>query len=207
MELEGNTVQILGRVAQAPAFSHRLYGECFFCISVQVPRLSDCADVLPVTLSERLLPSAPLQEGDLVEIQGQVRSYNKWVNGTNRLIITVFARELHRKEHIGIALNEVYLVGHLCKNPIYRITPFRREITDLLLAINRPYNKSDYIPCIAWGRNARFAGTLSVGDAIRLRGRLQSREYEKQMPDGRVMTRTAYEVSISGLEKINRSQT
>lgn len=203
MELEGNTVQIMGRVVKAPAFSHRLYGECFFCISVQVPRLSDCMDTLPVTLSERLLPAA-LKEGSVVEILGQVRSYNKWVNGANRLIITVFARQLHLVERMGASLNEVCLVGHLCKEPVYRITPFRREITDLLLAINRPYNKSDYIPCIAWGRNARFAGTLSVGDAIRLHGRLQSREYEKQMPDGRMMTRTAYEVSISGLEKIDR---
>ena len=148
------------------------------------------------------MPSS-LQEGSAVRIQGQVRSYNKWMNGTNRLIITIFARELRLVDRTSASVNEVCLLGHLCKEPIYRITPFRREITDLLLAINRAYHKSDYIPCIAWGHNARFAGTLSVGDVIRLRGRLQSREYEKQLPDGRVATRTAYEVSISGLEKIN----
>ncbi|MTI49544.1 single-stranded DNA-binding protein [Sporosalibacterium faouarense] len=204
--IETNIVTIVGKVVSEKEFSHEMYGEGFYTFELEVPRLSDHSDVLPITISERLLVNIDIAEGKHLVIEGQLRSYNRYVDGNNKLLLTVFARDAyapHNEEELEELLkkpNEIYLDGFICKNPIYRTTPFGREITDLLIAVNRPYNKSDYIPCIAWGRNARFCEKLKVGDHIKLWGRIQSREYQKKLSDGSVLNRVAYEVSISKLE-------
>jgi single-stranded DNA-binding protein len=182
-----------------PVFSHRLYGERFYSLVLGVPRLSNHVDRLPVTISERLLTFG-IQKGMPLRVQGQLRSYNKIVEGQNRLILTVFARQIQAVEPSARAQNLVVMTGHLCKEPVYRTTPFMREITDLLLAVNRAYGKSDYIPVIAWGRAARFARLLRVGDRVCVEGRFQSRDYQKRQGDGRVEERVAFEVSAVGLE-------
>jgi len=179
-----------------PTYSHSLYGEAFYSCTLSVPRLSGVEDLLPVTVSERLLFACPTQDGRIA-VTGQLRSYNRQAEGANRLILTVFAQSL---EPGGEPCNEISLTGYLCKPPVYRVTPFSREIADLLLAVNRPYNKSDYIPCICWGRNARFARTLSVGECISAAGRVQSRAYQKRFEDGTAIERTAYEVSVGAIE-------
>lgn len=196
-----NSAIITGKVCEAPVFTHSIFGEAFYTFKVEVPRLSDYTDILPITASERLLTEG-LAMNSLVTIVGQIRSYNKVIDGANRLVLTVFARDLMLDpEQKGENPNQVVLTGCICKPPIYRMTPFEREISDLLVAVNRAYNKSDYIPCIAWGRNARFAKTLGVGQLLRIHGRMQSREYEKLMPDGTKLVKVAYEVSVSSLEK------
>ncbi len=203
--METNKVKIAGKVSSKKEFSHEMYGEKFYSIEVEVPRLSDSVDILPVTISERLLVNIDFNLGQYVIIEGQLRSYNRYINSVNRLILTIFARELYLADNEEIAEhlkkpNEIYLDGYICKKPIYRVTPFGREITDILIAVNRAYNKSDYIPAIAWGRNARFCENLVVGDHIKLWGRIQSREYQKRLSADEVETRRAYEVSISRLE-------
>lgn len=202
-----NKVIIVGKVVSEKEFSHEMYGEGFYNFELGVPRLSDYIDILPVTISERLLVNIDLVNGKYVLIEGQLRSYNRYVNNSNRLVLTVFARDIYepKDEEIDELLkkpNEIFIDGYICKPPVYRTTPFGREITDLLIAVNRPYNKSDYIPCISWGRNARFCEKLLVGDHVRLWGRIQSRDYQKRLSNGEVITRTAYEVSISKLEYI-----
>ncbi|MSS43765.1 single-stranded DNA-binding protein [Anaerosalibacter bizertensis] len=202
-----NKVIIVGKVVSEKEFSHEMYGEGFYNFELGVPRLSDYIDILPVTISERLLVNIDLVNGKYVLIEGQLRSYNRYVNNSNRLVLTVFARDIYepKDEEIDELLkkpNEIFIDGYICKPPVYRTTPFGREITDLLIAVNRPYNKSDYIPCISWGRNARFCEKLLVGDHVRLWGRIQSRDYQKRLSNGEVITRTAYEVSISKFEYI-----
>ncbi len=203
--LESNMVVLVGRIAKEREFSHEIYGEGFYIYTIEIPRLSDACDILPLTISERLLVGLELGLGDYVKVEGQFRSYNKFIDGSNKLILTVFARDIVRLDDDGGVKNpnQIYLDGFICKAPIYRETPFGREITDLLIAVNRSYNKSDYIPSIAWGRNARFSSKLEVGDNIRIWGRIQSREYQKKYNDGSVVTRTAYEVSISKMEKVD----
>lgn len=205
--MDTNMVKIVGQVNSDKELSHEMYGERFYNIEVKVPRLSDSVDLLPVTISERLLINLDLYMGQYVIIKGQLRSYNRYVDSTNRLVLTIFARDLYipKEEELIENLkkpNEIYLDGYICKKPIYRVTPFGREISDLLVAVNRAYNKSDYIPSIAWGRNARFCDNLIVGDHIKLWGRIQSREYQKRLSTGEVETKRAYEVSISKLEFI-----
>lgn len=202
-----NKVIVVGKVVSEKEFSHEMYGEGFYNFELGVPRLSDYIDILPVTISERLLVNIDLVKGKYVLIEGQLRSYNRYINNSNRLVLTVFARDIYepKDEEIDELLkkpNEIFIDGYICKPPVYRTTPFGREITDLLIAVNRPYNKSDYIPCISWGRNARFCEKLLVGDHVRLWGRIQSRDYQKRLSNGEVITRTAYEVSISKLEYI-----
>ncbi|MEY8304919.1 single-stranded DNA-binding protein [Anaerosalibacter bizertensis] len=202
-----NKVIVVGKVVSEKEFSHEMYGEGFYNFELGVPRLSDYIDILPVTISERLLVNIDLVKGKYVLIEGQLRSYNRYVNNSNRLVLTVFARDIYepKDEEIDELLkkpNEIFIDGYICKPPVYRTTPFGREITDLLIAVNRPYNKSDYIPCISWGRNARFCEKLLVGDHVRLWGRIQSRDYQKRLSNGEIITRTAYEVSISKLEYI-----
>ena len=194
---ESNKTYMAGRIATEPAFSHELYGEGFVTFQMEVTRLSQQKDVLPVTVSERLLLGEELHVGDEVAVLGQLRSYNKFIDGKSRLFITVFARSLSRDVDESVNPNQIHLEGHLCKPPIYRTTPFHREITDMLLAVNRAYGKSDYIPSITWGRNARFSEKLQVGDRVRIWGRLQSRAYQKKTPDGRLIDKVAYEVSIA----------
>jgi single-stranded DNA-binding protein len=205
--IETNMVRVVGKVVSDKELSHEMYGEKFYLFNLEVPRLSSSVDVLPITISERLLFNIDLQLGQYVIIEGQLRSYNRFVGSNNKLILTIFAREITipLEEELQDKLrkpNEIYLDGYICKKPVYRTTPFGREITDILLAVNRPYNKSDYIPCIAWGRNARFCDNLIVGDHIRIWGRIQSREYQKKLPSGEVETKVAFEVSLSKLEYI-----
>lgn len=192
-----NSVSIAGKLTEL-SLSHRIFGEAFYTFYLECERLSEKADTLPVTISERLLLRHPLSEGSEVCVKGQLRSYNKLVDGKVRLYLTVFAREIEEKAH---QINEIELTGFVCKLPVYRITPFGREITDMLVAVNRAYNKSDYIPCIVWGRNARFAADFTVGDKISVFGRVQSREYEKILETGEKISRIAYEVSVSRLQK------
>ncbi|HLR35532.1 MAG TPA: single-stranded DNA-binding protein [Tissierellales bacterium] len=205
--IDTNTVTLVGKVTTEKEFTHEMYGEGFYRFSLEVPRLSDSIDILPVTISERLLVNLDIKPGDYVVIKGQLRSYNRYIENSNKLVLTIFARDIYLPQEIELEEllkkpNEIYLDGYICKPPIYRTTPFGREITDLLIAVNRPYNKSDYIPTIAWGRNARFCEKLLVGDHIRLWGRIQSRKYQKKLSDGEVESRVAYEVSISKLQHI-----
>ncbi|MGI6707038.1 MAG: single-stranded DNA-binding protein [Clostridia bacterium] len=195
-----NYAFLLGKISTPLEYSHSMYGEGFYVFKLAVPRLSDYIDMLPVTVSERLLDGLDMSVGNEIGVEGQLRSYNKYIDGGNRLILTVFARDIYLKREESHNPNQIILEGYICKKPIYRITPFKREITDMLLAVNRPYNKSDYIPCIAWGRNARFSEGLNVGQQIKVWGRIQSREYQKKMPDGEIITKVAYEVSISKME-------
>ena len=199
---ENNHLKLIGKIASDKSYSHEIYGEKFYVFNLEVIRLSSTVDIIPITISERLLTDVSLDIGKKVAVEGQFRSYNNYENERNRLILTVFAKEIveteeEEKEEIT---NEVLLTGYICKKPIYRQTPFGREISDVLLAVNRAYNKSDYIPCIAWGRNARFCQNIEVGTEIKISGRVQSRTYEKKYEDGRVETRVAYEVSVASME-------
>lgn len=207
---ENNHLVLVGKVASEKTFSHEIYGEKFYSFNLEVPRLSEISDIIPVTISERLISEQELELGKKVVVEGQFRSYNGYENEKSRLILTVFAKEITFKpddEELEISKetvsNEVVLVGYVCKKPIYRQTPFKREIADVLLAVNRAYNKSDYIPCIAWGRNARFCQNMSVGTEVKVVGRVQSRGYEKKLEDGTVLNKVAYEVSVMSLEVLN----
>ena len=195
---KNNKVYLMGEIVSDATFSHEVYGEGFYEFFVKVLRLSGQADILPVTLSERLIQDGMLCKGKTICALGQFRSYNKMENGKSRLMLTVFIRELLSSAP-GKNPNSILLGGYICKPPIYRTTPFNREIADILIAVNRAYNKSDYIPCIAWGRNARFVKNLCVGDKIAVSGRIQSREYQKKLSETEVKTMTAYEVSVSKL--------
>ena len=211
--LENNYLTLVGKVTGEKNFSHEIYGERFYVFNLEISRLSGNADIIPITVSERLATDEMLTAGKKLLVKGQFRSYNSYENEKNRLILTVFAKDVieveesEQEEENEIVkkdtiTNEVVLVGYICKKPIYRQTPFGREISDLLLAVNRAYNKSDYIPCIAWGRNARFCQNLEVGSQVKVVGRVQSRTYEKKYEDGTSQTRVAYEVSIGSLEVI-----
>lgn len=203
-----NIVTVLGKYHKEFEFSHKVYGEGFYNFKIIVPRLSDYSDVLPITVSERLIYGIDIENcRDSLAIQGQLRSYNKFIDGSNRLILTVFARDLSVTGDVGEIKNpnRIALDGYVCKAPIYRTTPFGREIADILVAVNRSYGKSDYIPCIAWGRNARFSEKLKVGDRINIWGRIQSREYQKKQYSGEFINKVAYEVSISKMEKANEN--
>ena len=197
-----NTVKLRGVVAEPLTPSHTAFGEEFFSSSLAVPRTSGYEDRLPVTLSGRVISKRVPQIGDVVTVIGQLRSYNQYREGANRLILTVFAKDLFYADTGEGYSNYIALRGHLCKAPVYRTTPFGREIADLLLAVNRAYQKSDYIPCIAWGRTARQLAGYAMGMNLSVIGRFQSREYEKQQPDGDTVKKTAYEVSVITVEKV-----
>lgn len=203
--ISNNVVTIFGVVKDKPTYSHEMYGEEFYNAELIVPRLSDVTDVLPITISERLIVGIDIKEGSKVIVEGQLRSYNKYMDGSNKLILTIFARNISLSDEEIKNPNQIFLDGYICKKPVYRTTPFGREITDMLIAVNRPYNKSDYIPSIAWGRNARYSEKLKVGDRIKVWGRIQSREYQKRISDEEIITRTAYEVSISKMEIVNKT--
>ncbi len=213
---DNNHLSLMGKVTSEKRFSHEIYGECFYIFDMEVPRLSDTSDIIPVTISERLIQDEKLAIGCKILIRGQFRSYNSYENEKNRLILTVFAKDIFYEEEIPEQLqteesrepssNEVVLTGYICKKPIYRQTPFGREIADLLLAVNRAYNKSDYIPAIAWGRTARFCQSIEVGTEVKITGRVQSRTYEKKFEDGTSVTKVAYEVSIGSLEVIEEKE-
>ena len=210
---ENNQLVLVGKVTSEKRFSHEIYGEKFYIFDLSVPRLSGNADIIPITISERLLIQ-DLSIGKNIMIEGQFRSYNSFENERNKLILTVFAKEIKFAENQeeefeptkDNSSNEVVLDGYICKKPIYRKTPFGREIADILLAVNRAYNKSDYIPCIAWGRNARFSESIPVGTEVRIIGRVQSRQYEKKYEDGTSEIKIAYEVSVASLEVIDQAE-
>ncbi len=202
---KNNRVCIMGEIVSDAVFSHEVYGEGFYEFFVRVMRLSGQADILPVTLSERLIQDGMLTKGKSICALGQFRSYNKLENGKSRLMLTVFVRELLSVPPDKNP-NSILLSGYICKTPIYRTTPFNREIADILVAVNRAYNKSDYIPCIAWGRNARFVKNLNVGDKIAISGRIQSREYQKKLSETEIRTMTAYEVSVSKLAAFDSAE-
>jgi single-stranded DNA-binding protein len=199
--IENNKVSIIGEIVSGFTFSHEVFGEGFYMVDVAVNRLSEQADIIPLMVSERLIDV----EGDYlsltVESIGQFRSYNRHEGTKNRLVLSVFAREVHFIEEFTdyTKTNQIFLDGYICKAPIYRKTPLGREIADLLLAVNRPYGKSDYIPCIAWGRNARYASGFTVGTRVKVWGRVQSREYTKKLSETECEKRVAYEVSVSKL--------
>lgn len=195
---ETNMAELSGKVLEEPKPSHSIYGESFFTFPLEVPRLSGHVDVLPVILSEKLLARTGIGEGARIGLRGQLRSYNRIIEGNSRLELKIFAKEMYDSPE-GECINQMEMTGFLCKPPIYRTTPFGREITDMLVAVNRSYNKSDYIPTIAWGRNARMAKNLPVGQKIRVEGRIQSREYEKLLESGERIRRVAYEVSAASL--------
>ncbi|GHV00440.1 single-stranded DNA-binding protein [Clostridia bacterium] len=191
-----NKVFLTGTVVTEPVYSHSVYGEGFYEMFLSVNRLSAATDRLPITVSERLIAGWDVKVGSAVALNGQLRSYNKFDGGASRLRLTVFVREFEPVQE-GRNPNLIELEGYICKPPIYRMTPFKREICDLLLAVNRAYNKSDYIPCIAWGRNARYVKDIPIGAKIQISGRVQSREYQKRLSETEIETRTAFEVSVN----------
>ena len=209
---ENNHIIMVGKVTSDKRFSHEIYGEKFYIFDLSVPRLSGNSDIIPITISERLMVNGELPIGTKITVEGQFRSYNSYGEGRNKLVLTVFAKNVTlledqeseveaRKDFIS---NEVTLVGYICKKPVYRQTPFGREIADILLAVNRAYSKSDYIPCIAWGRTARFCENMEVGTEVKIVGRVQSRQYEKKHEDGTIENKVAYEVSVGSLEVIEK---
>ncbi|MBE6008581.1 MAG: single-stranded DNA-binding protein [Lachnospiraceae bacterium] len=202
-----NTVIVIGKIIEQCVFDHEVYGEGFYTFKVSADRLSENCDELPITISERLIDKELIVSGKAVRISGQLRSYNNFTDKKNKLVLTVFAREIELFDKVPEGNpNSIELNGFICKEPVYRVTPFGREIADVLVAVNRAYKKSDYIPCIAWGRNARYVNKLNVGDNIKLWGRIQSRVYQKKTEDG-VEKKTAYEVSVSRIEYIAKEET
>ena len=200
--MDNNQVTIVVTVDSEFTYSHEVFGEGFYMLEVVVSRLSHMEDRIPLMVSERLVDVKGSCMGKIVEVHGQFRSYNKHEEGRNRLILSVFVREFSFVGEEGTLTrpNSIYLDGYICKPPVYRMTPLGREIADLLMAVNRPYGKSDYLPCICWGRNARFAGKFEVGTHIHLWGRIQSRTYQKRLEDDVVEKRTAYEISVNKIE-------
>lgn len=200
--IENNQVTIMGRVASEFVYSHEVFGEGFYMVDVLVKRLSNSEDRIPLMVSERLIDVTQDYTGEFIVASGQFRSYNRHDEQKNRLILSVFVWEIvfAQEELDGAKTNTIFLDGYICKEPVYRKTPLGREIADLLLAVNRPYGKSDYIPCICWGRNARFAAGFQVGEHVQILGRIQSREYVKKLSETETQKRVAYEVSVSKLE-------
>lgn len=203
--LLNNNVELWGKVKTSPEYSHTVIGENFYEFTLEVPRLSESSDIIPITISEKLFTKDDLKPDTVIAVSGQFRSYNKLIENKSKLMLTVFVREI-----IPVDTNKnpnvINLKGFLCKEPIFRTTPFKREICDILLAVNRAYNKSDYIPCIAWGRNARFVKNLPVGTKIDIEGRIQSRVYQKKLSEEEIVNKTAYEISISKVSVIENEQ-
>lgn len=199
--IKNNVAELIGVVKTGFTFSHEIYGESFYSFVMEVARLSNSSDQIPMLVSERLMNVQESMEGKRIAVQGQFRSYNKHTGGKSRLLLSVFVREWAPADPEDPRNpNSIFLDGFICKKPMYRTTPLGREITDLLIAVNRPYNKSDYIPAIAWGRNAKFAETLQIGQNIKIYGRIQSRTYQKKISENETDLKTAYEVSISKME-------
>ena len=205
--LKNNQAVIAGEIISDFEFNHEVFGEGFYFVKLKLSRLSHSSDLIPLLVSERLIDVKQSHIGQFLEARGQFRSHNKQESDKNRVVLFLFAKEI---EMIDSAENrnpnEIFLDGYICKEPVYRTTPLGREIADVLLAVNRAYGKSDYIPCICWGRNARYAGNLTVGSRIQLRGRIQSREYQKRIGEGKVVDKIAYEVSASQMEYIEEEE-
>ena len=204
--IKNNVAELIGTVRTGFTFSHEIYGESFYSFTMEVARLSNSSDMIPMLVSERLMDVSESMEGKLIAVQGQFRSYNKHTGGRSRLLLSVFVREWAPAEPEDPRNpNTIFLDGYICKKPVYRTTPLGREITDLLIAVNRPYNKSDYIPCIAWGRNASYAAAMEVGEKICIEGRIQSRQYNKKDSEGNVTVHTAYEVSVIKIDEAEQA--
>ena len=208
--IENNQVTVIGEVVSEFTYSHEVFGEGFYIANVSVNRLSDMVDVIPLMISERLIDVTKDYRGMKIEVAGQFRSYNRHEGTKNKLVLSIFVRELRFLEDDEMPeeqskSNQIFLDAYVCKPPIYRKTPLGREIADILLAVNRAYNKSDYIPSIAWGRNARFCQNLEVGTEVKIVGRIQSRNYEKKYEDGTVVKKVAYEVSVGSLEVVKEN--
>ena len=205
--LKNNQAVIAGEIISDFEFNHEVFGEGFYFVKLKVSRLSHSSDIIPLLVSERLIDVKQSHIGQFLEARGQFRSHDKQESDKNRVVLFLLAKEI---EMIDSAENrnpnEIFLDGYICKEPVYRTTPLGREIADVLLAVNRAYGKSDYIPCICWGRNARYAGNLTVGSRIQLRGRIQSREYQKRIGEGKVVDKIAYEVSASQMEYIEEEE-
>lgn len=202
---ENNQVTITGEVVSEFQYSHEVFGEGFYMVEVSVNRLSNFADIIPMMVSERLIDTQQSCIGRFIRVDGQFRSYNRHEEKRNRLVLSVFVRELEFVDEVpeGDKSNQIFLDGYICKEPIYRKTPLGREIADLLIAVNRSYGKSDYIPCICWGRNARYASGFEIGGHVQVNGRIQSREYVKKLSETEVEHRVAYEVSVSKIEYLD----
>ncbi len=204
--INNNEASVIGKAVSYPVFSHNHYDENFYILELEVPRLSENSDKVNIMLSEKLLDINSIDIGDIYEVHGQFRSYNNYSGNGNKLILVLFAKEIELKAASifseDIKPNHLHLNGFICKEPVYRTTPFGREITDLLVAVNRSYGKSDYIPCIAWGRNAKYSSKLNVGDNVEIWGRMQSREYQKKLEGGETVAKTAFEVSVSRINLI-----
>lgn len=202
-QINNNRVVLTGEVLSEPVFSHETFGEGFYEVPIAVVRLSEKVDVIPVVMSEKLLTDKRFGVGKTICVKGQFRSYNKPDKDKSKLILTVFAREIVEQNQ-EINPNIIEITGFICKAPIYRTTPFKREICDILVAVNRSYNKSDYLPCIAWGRNARFIKDIQIGTKIFIVGRIQSREYQKKLANGEVVNKVAYEISVNRIQTENQ---
>ena len=206
--IENNQVVVIGEIAGDFVYSHEIFGEGFYMVDLLVPRLSESSDLIPLMVSERLMDVQKDYRGSIIMVSGQFRSYNRHEEHKNRLILSVFVREVEFLEEMeeNEKTNYIFLDGYICKEPVYRKTPLGREIADILLAVNRPYGKSDYIPCISWGRNARYSSSFQVGERCRIWGRIQSRQYMKKLSEDEVEKRVAYEVSVSKLELVNEEE-
>lgn len=210
--LKNNVASLFGEVVSEFAYNHEVFGEKFYKFYLKIDRFSEASDIIPVTISERMIDVAKDYKGKLIEVHGQFRSYNRHGEGKSRLILSVFAGELNFVEldegdmPESSKANSVYLDGYICKEPVYRKTPYGREIADVMIAVNRPYSKTDYIPCIVWGRNAKYISYFDIGTHIRLEGRIQSREYFKKLENGETETRIAYEVSVRRIDVVGGSE-
>lgn len=201
---EASSVRLSGRVLNEPVFNHKTYGEAFYMIVLGIFRRSGYEDKIRLIVSEKILRGRSPRKSELLEVSGQIRTYNRETEGRSKLEVTVFVREMAYRKEAGFEYeNSVSIEGFICKAPIRRTSPLGREICDLMIAVNRMYNKSDYIPCIAWGRNASYCESLNVGDKVYIEGRIQSREYRKYTEDGQQEIRTAYEVSAVKAELIS----
>ena len=204
-EFENNIVKVVGEIVAPLTPSHEVFGEGFYETVIGIERKSEYVDLIPVMVSERLMDVSEDWVGQVVSIVGEFRSFNDHSTEKSRLKLYLFAKEIECVDWKLEHKNEIFLRGHICKEPIYRKTPQGREIADVLVAVNRGYGKSDYIPCITWGRNARFVGEMKIGTYLELEGRIQSRDYVKKYPDakeGEILeeVRTAFEVSVSKIE-------
>lgn len=203
-EVENNKVCVIGELTGGFAFSHEVYGEKFYMANLEVKRLSDKTDLIPVMISDRILNVFENHAGRIVKVSGQFRSYNRRTEQKSAVELSVFAQDIKFLDEFTdyTKANHIFLDGYICKLPVYRETPYGREIADILLAVNRPYGKTDYINCIAWGRNAKFARRLNVSDHLQVEGRIQSRQYQKRISETGTEKRVAIEVSLSRLELV-----
>lgn len=198
--IDNNIVKVGGKVVSELEFSHEIYEEKFYRFYIETKRMSEYSDKLPIIISERIINIEEIKVGNIIVVEGQLRSYNQMIDGRSKLVLSIFAKEFEKTEDERVlTLNDATFIGYICKKPIYRKTPLGREIADVLLAVNRTYKKSDYIPCILWGRNAKYCEQVEIGDMIKLNGRIQSRNYEKKQEDGTTISKVAYEVSVSRL--------